>query len=157
MTSRPPEYDNLVALGILKVAASNPDSIAQYVRTATELLADAKKSTNSAHGRYLMAYEGLFSLAMAVLEFHGTRPGDGEGHRISALQRFAADMGFTPGQVKTLTDAHNLRNARTYRSPIPPITHAQVEGVVTLLEATCRKVSRFITTPSDGSGAMDTR
>jgi hypothetical protein len=42
--------------------------------------------------------------------------GDGEGHRISALQRFAADLGFTPGEVKTLTDAHTLRNARTYRA-----------------------------------------
>ena len=150
MTNRSPEYDNLVARGILKTAVSNPVSLAQYVRTAKELLVDAKNSANYAHGRYLMAYEGLFSLAMAVLEFHGTRPGDGEGHRISALQRFAAEIGFTPGQVKTLTDAHNLRNARTYRTPIPPSTQAQAEGVIALLDATWTKVSQIVMPISNG-------
>ena len=87
---------------------------------------------------------------MAVLECHGARPGDGEGHRISALQRFAADLGFTPGQVKTLTDAHTLRNARTYRSPIPPIAGAQAQGVVSLLEAALPKVNEIIVLGSKG-------
>ena len=150
MAIRSTEYENLVARGILKTAATNLDSIDQYVRTANDLLADARKPSNSLHGRYLMAYEGLFSLTMAVLEVHGARPGDGEGHRISALQRFAADLGFTPGQVKTLTDAHNLRNARTYRSPIPPITGAQAQGVVALLEAALPKVNKLIARGSKG-------
>ena len=66
------------------------------------------------------------------------------------MQRFAADLGFTPGQVKTLTDAHNLRNARTYRSPIPPITGAQVKGVISLLEAALPKVSELIAHGSKG-------
>ena len=150
MATRSTEYENLVARGILKAAAKSADSIDQYVKTASDLLADARRPSNSPHGRYLMAYEGLFSLAMAVLEYHGTRPGDGEGHRISALQRFAADLGFTPGQVKTLTDAHNLRNARPYRSPIPPITGAQVKGVVSLLEAALPKVNEMIAHGSKG-------
>lgn len=144
MATRSTEYENLVARGILKAAAKNTDSIDQYVKTASDLLLDARRTSNSPHGRYLMAYEGLFSLAMAVLEYRGTRPGDGEGHRISALQRFAADLGFTPGQVKTLTDAHNLRNARTYRSPIPPITGAQAHGVVSLLETALPKVKAMV-------------
>jgi len=150
MATRSAEYENLVARGILKAAAKSADSIDQYVKTASDLLVDARRSSNSPHGRYLMAYEGLFSLAMAVLESHGTRPGDSEGHRISALQRFAADLGFTPGQVKTLTDAHNLRNARTYRSPIPPITDAEAQGVVSLLEAALPKVNEMIALGSKG-------
>ena len=150
MAIRSAEYENLVARGILKAAAKNADSIDQYVKTASDLRADARRPSNSPHGRYLMAYEGLFSLAMAVLEYHGTRPGDGEGHRISALQRFAADLGFTPGEVKTLTDAHNLRNARTYRSSIPPITGAQAQGVVSLLETALPKVNAMIAHGSKG-------
>lgn len=150
MPTRSTEYANLVTRGILKAAAKSADSIDQYVKTASDLLADARRPSNSPHGRYLMAYEGLFSLAMAVLEYHGTRPGDGEGHRISALQRFAADLGLTPGQVKTLTDAHTLRNARTYRSPIPPITGAQAQGVVSLLEAALPKVNQMIARGSKG-------
>jgi len=150
MSTRSTEYENLVTGGILKAAAKSADSINQYVRTASDLLADATRTSNSPHGRYLMAYERLFSLAMAVLDYHGTRPGDGEGHRISALPRFAADLGFTPGQVKTLTDAHSLRNARTYRSPIPPITGAQAQGVVSLLEAALPKVNEMIAHGSKG-------
>ena len=72
MAIRSAEYENLVARGILNAAAKNADSIDQYVKTASDLRADARRPSNSPHGRYLMAYEGLFSLAMAVLEYHGT-------------------------------------------------------------------------------------
>ncbi len=74
MSPRSTEYQNLVTRGILKAAAKNADSIDQYVKTASDPLADARRPSNSSHGRYLMAYEGLFSLAMAVLEYHGARP-----------------------------------------------------------------------------------
>ena len=132
-------YENLVARSLLKAAAKNADSIDQYVKTASELLLDARRPSNSPHGRNLMAYEGLFSLAMAVLEYHGTRPGEGDGHRISALQRFAADLGFTPGQVKTLTDAHGAMPAPTVRR-FRRLRGAQAHGVVSLLEAALPKV-----------------
>ena len=59
-------------------------------------------------------------------------------------------LGFTPGQVITLTDAHNLRNARTYRSPIPPITGAEAQGVVSLLEAALPKVNEIVARDSKG-------
>lgn len=65
MAIRSGEYENPVARGILKAAAKNADSIDQYVKTASDLLADARRPSNSSHGRTRMAYEGLFSLAMA--------------------------------------------------------------------------------------------
>jgi len=59
MASRSAEYEDLVARGILKAAAKNADSIDQYVKTASDLPADARRPSNSPHGRTLMAYEGL--------------------------------------------------------------------------------------------------
>ena len=46
MATRSTEYENLVARGILKAAAKSADSIGQYVKTASDLLADARMSAS---------------------------------------------------------------------------------------------------------------
>jgi hypothetical protein len=75
---RPPEYEGLLRIGSFKEAATNADSIAQFLRTAEEM------STAAAHpipdsARFVLAYEGAFNVVMAVLEHFGVRPGDAGG------------------------------------------------------------------------------
>lgn len=76
--SRPLEYENLVKTGAFKEAASSEASIEQFLRTADEMCAAAKAPLASS-ARFLLAYEGMFSVVMAVLEFYEVRPGDGAG------------------------------------------------------------------------------
>ena len=73
MAIRSAEYENLVARGILNAAAKNADSIDQYVKTASDLLADARRPSNSPHGRTLMANEGLFGHGRSGIPRHQVR------------------------------------------------------------------------------------
>lgn len=71
------------------------------------------------HDRFIIAYEGIFSVAMGVLTRHGLRPGDGEGHRAIALQAVLAVLEMPPREVQRVMRLHDLRNSRIYRSPLP--------------------------------------
>jgi len=64
--------------------------------------------------RFLLAYEGMFSVVMAVLESHEVRPGDSGGHRATAIQRVAADLRLDAAQQSVLARLHDVRNRVTY-------------------------------------------
>ena len=130
--TRPPEYDNLLRVGHLKRAVSSRESIDQFVRTAEEMQAGAESPMpNSA--RFLLAYEGMFSMVMAVLEHFEVRPGDGGGHRATAIGRAGADLALTPAKQSTLTRLHDIRNRVTYRAPLPPISKADADAMQAIL------------------------
>jgi hypothetical protein len=95
--ARPAEYDNLLKVGSFKEAASSKESIEQFLQTAQELLAASKTGLGPAP-RFLLAYEGMFNVVMAVLEFYEVRPGDASGHRATAIGRVAADLGLQPAK-----------------------------------------------------------
>lgn len=63
--ARPTEYDNLVKIGQLKDADSSPDSIAQFMQMAQDMLADAQANARTSTKFYL-AYEGMFNVIMAA-------------------------------------------------------------------------------------------
>lgn len=131
---RPVEYDALLKIGSFKAAASSPTSIAQFLRTAEDMqVAIAAPMPESA--RFLLAYEGMFSVVMAVLEFHEVRPGDAGGHRATAIQRVAADLKLDAGQQSVLARLHDMRNRVTYRAPLPPIARADADAMQALLQA----------------------
>lgn len=130
---RPAEYDNLIERGALKNAASTPESVAQFMRTASQMQAAALPQLPAAV-RFTLAYEGMFNVVMAVLEHRGARPGDGAGHRATALQRVAADLQLEPAHLSALTRLHDTRNRVTYRMAIPPITKADAEAMQTILD-----------------------
>jgi hypothetical protein len=130
--TRPPEYDNLLRVGHLKKAVSSRESIGQFVRTAEEMKTGAElPMPNSA--RFFLAYEGMFSMVMAVLEHFEVRPGDGGGHRATAIGRVAADLTLSPAKQSTLTRLHDIRNRVTYRAPLPPISKADADAMQTIL------------------------
>ncbi len=131
---RPAEYDALLKIGSFKPAASSAASIAQFMRTANDMLtATAAQMPDSA--RFLLAYEGMFNVVMAVLEFHEVRPGDSGGHRATAIQRVAADLHLNPAQQSVLARLHDMRNRVTYRAPLPPISKADADAMQAVLQA----------------------
>lgn len=70
----------------------------------------------------------------AVLEHHGTRPGDGAGHRAIAIKRVAADLGLAPAEQSVLGRLHDIRNRLTYRQSLPPITRADADAMQVILD-----------------------
>lgn len=145
MSDRPAAYDNLVKSGSLKDSERLQVSIDQYMSVATGMLADARITGLSTHGRYILAYEGIFSVVMATMENFGARPGGGDGHRVIAIQRAAADLGLDPSRFSSLTMLHSERNRSTYREPIPPITEEQVDLAVRLLTEMLEKARPLVT------------
>ncbi|WP_305825625.1 hypothetical protein [Massilia brevitalea] len=129
---RPVEYDNLLANGTFKPAAVSKASIDQFMRSAEEM-STASKATASAAPRFTLAYEGMFNVVMAVLEFRGARPGDSPGHRATAIQRVAADLGLDWTKQSVLTRLHDSRNRVTYRQSVPPVTKADADAMYSVL------------------------
>lgn len=130
---RPPEYDALLKIGSLKEAVSSKDSLAQFLQTADEM-AVAARSPMPNSARFLLAYEGMFSVVMAVLEFYEVRPGDAGGHRATAIQRVAADLKLDAAKQSVVARLHDVRNRVTYRAPLPPITKADADALLAILQ-----------------------
>jgi hypothetical protein len=72
--------------------------------------------------RFLLAYEGMFNVVMAVLDFFEVRPGDAGGHRLTAVKRVAVNLNLSVARQSVLGRLHDVRNRVTYRAPLPPIT-----------------------------------
>lgn len=129
---RPPEYDALIKIGSFKSAVSSEASIHQFLQAAEDMAA-ATHQPMADSARFLLAYEGMFSVVMAVLEFYESRPGDTGGHRATAIKRVAADLGLDSTRQSVLSRLHDVRNRVTYRAPLPPITKADAEALRTIL------------------------
>lgn len=127
-----PEYKHLLEIGSFKPAASDPHSIGQFLRTADDM-ATAAAGPLPDSARFHLAYEGMFNVVMAVLEHHGVRPGDSGGHRVTAIQRVAADLHLAAAKLSALSRLHDLRNRVTYRAPLPPITKADADAMQAIL------------------------
>jgi hypothetical protein len=131
--ARPIEYENLLRTGAFKEAAASKTSIAQFMLTAQEMQAGAKSPMPDS-ARFFLAYEGMFNVVMAVLEFYEVRPGDGGGHRATAIGRVAADLKLDPAKQSVLARLHDVRNRVTYRRPLPPIAKTEADALQVVLE-----------------------
>lgn len=130
--ARPAEYDNLLKIGSCKAALSNKESIEPFLRTADEMFTGSKAPMPES-AKFFLAYEGTFSVVMAVLEFYEVRPGDGGGHRATAIRRVAVDLQLDVAQQSVLGRLHDVRNRVTYRQPIPPVTKADADALQAIL------------------------
>lgn len=115
----PRNLQNLVDLGHLKQAVAAQGVAESYFKRAAGARASSGIAALEAHDRFLVAYEGLFALAMGVLALYGLRPGDGEGHRAISLQAVLGVLDVPRLQVQKIVRLHDLRNLKIYRSPIP--------------------------------------
>lgn len=131
--ARPKEYEQLIKAGIFKEQSCNPNHLAQFLKNAQDLLQDAE-SVSSDNSKYILAYDAMFNVVQAVLEFNDVRSGDGPGHRITAIQRVATDLGITGGEFSVLTNLHKKRNQNTYKAPVPPVTKSEVTAAKQIAE-----------------------
>lgn len=141
---RPDAYNNLIKIGSLKESDRDEDELQQYVNIGTGMLKDAVNVTLTPHSRYMLAYDGIHSLAMAVLLHFGTRPGNGLGHRSVAFEKLADELKLDIGLRKIIKDAHDRRNETTYRSALPPLSHKDAENVITALSTVLPKAIALI-------------
>lgn len=137
-------YKNLLKDGTLNIADRDFDEIYQYIEIADQSLKDAKNASMFPHGRYILAYEGLHSLAIAVLINYGVRPGNGPSHGSIALQKLCDELKLDVGARKSVMDTHTRRNEKTYRSALPPVSHKEAEAVIAILEDVLLKVRELI-------------
>ena len=99
--------------------------------------------------RFFLAYEGMFSVVMAVLEFHGVRPADTGGHRATAIRRVAVDLQLDVSRQCVLGRLHDVRNRVTYRTPLPPITKADADALQAILQEMLIAGKALVGKPAD--------
>jgi hypothetical protein len=147
MIQRPQAFENLLKDGTLLETERHQEWIDRYLTVAADMLRDGRRSDNTAHGRYIAAYEGVHSLAMAVLNHYGTRGSDKQGHRSLAFNKLCDVVGVTVDERRAVMAAHGRRNETTYKSPLPPISHKDAETVVGVLENMLPKVTAIVSPP----------
>lgn len=149
MIQRPQAFENLIKDGSLHDTPRIQEWIDRYLAVAADMLRDGRRSDNTAHGRYITAYEGVHSLASAVLLHHGTRTSDQRGHRTIAFSKLCDVVGLTIDERRAVMAAHSRRNETTYKSPLPPISHKDAEIVVSVLGKMLPKVTAIVSIPAD--------
>jgi hypothetical protein len=142
--TRPVEYDNLIRNGALLDQPATPGALAAYLNNAAGYLAAARALDPAVMAMpvFSSAYEGLFQLVQAVFEFREVRIKD--AGRNLAFQLAGRDLGMSNAQWLLVVRAHERRNATAYRSPFPPVSKAEAQGLVDIL-AQCIPLARRLT------------
>jgi len=129
---RPPEYENLIKTRAFEPVARTEGAVEGFLKDAADSLEVANSiEVKRPKQRFILAYEGFYALVQAVLEFHEVRTK--EAGRNLAIQRVAADLHLSTGEMKLVNDAHARRNDTTYRSPFPPISRAEAQAMIDIL------------------------
>lgn len=145
--SRPVEYENLIKRDFLQAQPATPGAIAAYVANAANYLAAARllDPGQMTMQTFSLAYEGLFQLVQAVLEWREVRTKD--AGRNMAFQLACKDLGMEIAQQRVVTGAHARRNGTSYQSPFPPISKAEAEELVNILAASIPLVRKLTGVP----------
>lgn len=131
---RPPEYDNLIKINAFAEQAATPGALEAYLRNARSYLAAARLPDPmvAAMPVFSSAYEGFFQLVQAVFEFYEVRTKD-SGRQL-AIQRVCQDLGMSAAEQALVSKAHARRNDTSYRSPFPPVSSAEAQSLVAILD-----------------------
>ena len=150
---RPEAVRNLLATGQLDEAAYSADDVRQWVLNAESMLADARREGVSTHGAFILAYESLYSLALAVLMYHRVRAREGRGHRATPGQLLVPLLDLEaalPGAGKVVVQAQTNRNTSTYERPFPPVSRRQVADLVRVVETALPRVRALLGLEAEG-------
>ena len=135
---RPVEYQNLIKTGALEEVLQTPGALAQYLANAQNYLAGAKQIDQKlSMQRFTSAYEGYFQLVQAVQAYYGVRA-KGAGRNL-VIQRVGSDLKMSPSEMALIIKAHSRRNETTYHSPFPPVSKAEADALVGILEKYIRE------------------
>lgn len=130
---RPIEYENLIKARALAAVSPTAGAVAHYLANAGNYLKAAKLLGQDLTMQvFTSAYEGYFQLVQAVLEFYEVRAKD--AGRNLVIQRVSSDLKFDAAEFKRISAAHGRRNATSYQSPFPPVSVAEANALVAILE-----------------------
>ena len=145
---RPIEYQNLIKTGALEAVLQTPGALAQYLANAKNYLTSAKQIDQKLPmQRFTSAYEGYFQLVQAVQEHYGVRA-KGAGRNL-VIQRVGSDLKMSPSEMALIIKAHTRRNETTYHSPFPPVSKAEADALVGILEKYIPEAYALTGTPLD--------
>jgi hypothetical protein len=130
---RPIEYENLIKTHALEAVTPTAGAVALYLDNAGNYLKAAKLLGQDLPMQvFTLAYEGYFQLVQGVLEFHEVRAKD--AGRNLVIQRVSSDLKLEAAEIKLVIAAHGRRNATSYQSPFPPVSVAEANALVAILE-----------------------
>jgi hypothetical protein len=131
--TRPAGFENLIKTNALEAVAPTPGAVAGFLSNAEGYRASAKEVDPT---RYLqiftMAYEGYFQVVQAILEFYEVRTKD--SGRNLAIQLVSSTLGASPVEQALIAKTHARRNGMSYGSPFPPVSSAEAQAMLDILE-----------------------
>ena len=143
---RPIEYQNLIKARALEGVASIPGALPLYLANAQNYLDGAKQiDAKLTMQIFTCAYEGYFQLVQAVLEFYQVRAKD--AGRNLVIQRVCSDLKMSAAEFSMVNKAHARRNATSYQSPFPPVSKAEADALVAILEKYLPAASKLTRVP----------
>jgi hypothetical protein len=131
--TRPVEYEAMIQKNWFAVQAATPGAISAYLLNARSYLAAARQldASTSAMPAFSLAYEGLFQVVQAVLEFYEVRTKD--AGRNMAISRVCADLKMSAAEQAIVSKAHQRRNGTSYTSPFPPVSTSEALALAGIL------------------------
>jgi hypothetical protein len=115
VTNVPSPLENLSGPG-QQLRKEPPDAkeFANLKRSALKRLADAENKTNSAEGRFDLAYNAAHALCLAALRRSGYRA----ANRYIVFQVLPHTLGLGPEVWRVLARGHDLRNRSEYEGDV---------------------------------------
>ncbi len=130
---RPIEYENLLKTHALEAVTPTAGAVALYLRNASNYLKAAKLLGQDLPMQvFTSAYEGYFQLVQAILEFYEVRAKD--AGRNLVIPRVSSDLKLDAAEFKLVIAAHGRRNATSHQSPFQPVSVAEANALVAILE-----------------------
>jgi hypothetical protein len=130
MSSGKPNLENLARAKQLNAEPPSGEQIGRLLASAEAQLRDSRNPSNSAPGRFMLAYNAAHALALAALRAAGYRPSSA-GHRKIIFQVLATTAGAPPELWLALDKYHDRRNASEYEGA-PPASTVEAEDLVRL-------------------------
>lgn len=119
----PQELLNLVKVRQLHIEPGATAEIAHLLKSASDRLQDAMRAQNSLEGRFDLAYNAAYALALAALRWHGFR----SDNRYLVFHVLPHTTGLPAHMARVLAKAHDMRNRMEY--------HGEFAGDEKLLRA----------------------
>ncbi|MFP6561359.1 hypothetical protein WJ542_24090 [Paraburkholderia sp. B3] len=132
--NRPPEYENLIKRNVFVAQPAMPGAVQPNLGNAAEFLEAAQQLVDTREiylPAFFAAYEGLFQMVQAILEFYEVRIKD--AGRNAAIQRVCADLKMSNAEFALVSKAHGRRNNTSCISPFPPISRAEAQALIAIL------------------------
>jgi hypothetical protein len=146
---------DMIAANVLEPAERDDRSIREWLRVAGAYFRDSLNVSLSRQTRFIAAYEGIYTVAVAVLNYYGTRPTEGEVNRMLAIQTAFAEIGVN--SARAIANIHKMHSDSTSRGALPPISEMATFGTARLLGRAVEALRLFVEAADHPSSAAAVR